>query len=62
MAEFKSILVPKKCTFLKTRYLNPEVYSRISDPAVNKEKAAQRKQRKTVKATIPLMKAIVSLK
>ena len=37
-------------------------YSRISDPAVNKDKEAQRKQRQTVKATIPLMKAIVSLK
>ena len=37
-------------------------YFRISDPAVNKDKEAQRKQRQTVKATIPLMKAIVSLK
>ena len=37
-------------------------YSRISDPAVNKDKEAQRKQRQKVKATIPLMKAIVSLK
>ena len=33
-AEFKSILVPKNCTFMKTPYLNPEIYSRISDPAV----------------------------
>ena len=47
---------------MKTLYLNPEIYSRISDPAVNKDKAAQRKQRQTVKVTIPLMKAIVSLK
>ena len=46
MAEFKSILVPKKCTFLKTHYLNPEIYSRISDPAVNKERAAQRSKEK----------------
>ena len=61
-AEFKSILVPKNCTFMKTPYLNPETYFRISDPAVNKDKAAQRKQRQTVKATIPMMKAIVSLK
>ena len=61
-AEFKSILVPKNCTFMKTPYLNPEIYSRISGLAVNKDKAAQRKQRQTVKAIIPLMKAIVSLK
>ena len=47
---------------MKTPYLNREIYSRISDPAVNKDKEAQRKQRQTVKATIPLMKAIVSLK
>ena len=60
--EFKSILIPKNCTFMKTPYLNPEIYSRISDPTVNKDKAGERKQRQTVKATIPLMKAIVSLK
>ena len=60
--EFKNILVPKNCTFMKTPYLNPKIYSRISDPAVDKDKTAQRKQRQTVKATIPLMKAIVSLK
>ena len=47
---------------MKTSYLNPEIYSRILDPAVDKNKAAQRKQRQTVKATIPLMKNIVSLK
>ena len=47
---------------MKTPFLNPEIYSKISDPAVNKDKAAQRKQRQTVKATIPLMKAILSLK
>ena len=47
---------------MKTPYLNREIYSRISDPAVNKDKEAQRKQRQKVKATIPLMKAIVSLK
>ena len=61
-AEFKSILVPKNCIFMKAPYLNPEIYSRISDPAVNKDKAAERKQRETVKANIPLMKVIVSLK
>ena len=60
--EFKSILVPKNCNFMTTPYLNPEIYSRISDPSVNKDKAAQRKQRQTVKITILLMKAIVSLK
>ena len=60
--EFKSILIPKNCTFMKTPYLNPEIYSRISDPTVNKDKAGERKQRQTVEATIPLMKAIVSLK
>ena len=60
--ESKSILVPKNCTFIKTPYLNPKIYSRISYQAVNKDKTAQRKQRQTVKVTIPLMKAIVSLK
>ena len=59
---FKSILIPKNCNLMKTPYLNREIYSRISDPAVNKDKEAQRKQRQKVKATIPLMKAIVSLK
>ena len=29
---------------MKTPYRNLEIYSRISDPAVNKDKAAQRKQ------------------
>ena len=60
--EFKSIFVPKNCTFMKTLYLNPEIYSRISDAAVNEDKAAQTNQRQTVKATIPLMKAIASLR
>ena len=47
---------------MKTPYLNPEIYSRISDPAVYNDKGAQRKQKKTVKASIPLINAIVSLK
>ena len=47
---------------MKTPYLNPEIYSRISHPAVYNDKAAQRKQRETVKASIPLINAIVSLK
>ena len=47
---------------MKTLYLNPEIYSRISDAAVNEDKAAQTNQRQTVKATIPLMKAIASLR
>ena len=29
---------------MKTPYLSPEIYSRASDPAVNKDKAVQRKQ------------------
>ena len=61
-AEFKSILIPKNCTFMKTPWLNPEIYSKISDSAVNKDKGAQRKQRQTTKAAIPLMKALVTLK
>ena len=47
---------------MKTPYLNPEIYSRISHPAVYNDKAAQRKQRETVKASIPLINAIASLK
>ena len=47
---------------MKIPYLNPKIYSRISDPAINKDKAAQRKQRQTMKPTIPLTNAIVSLK
>ena len=47
---------------MKTPYLNPEICSRRSDLAVNKDKTAQRKQRQTVKVTISLMKAITSLK
>ena len=38
------------------------MYSRISDPTINKDKAAQKKQAQTVNATIPLMKAMISLK
>ena len=38
------------------------MYSRISDPTINKDKAAQKKQGQTVNATIPLMKAMISLK
>ena len=34
---------------MKTAFLNPEIYSKISDPTVNKDKAAQRKQRQTDK-------------
>ena len=45
-AESKSILVPKNCTFMKIPYPNPKIYSRISDPAVNKDKAAQKNRDK----------------
>ena len=33
--------------FYENPYLNNEIYSRISDPAVNKDKAAQKKQKKS---------------
>ena len=47
---------------MKTPNLNPEIYSRILDRVVNKDKAAQRKQRQKVKAIIPLMNVIILLK
>ena len=47
---------------MKTPYLNSKIYFRVSDPAVDKDKVAQKKQSQIIKATIPLMKAIVSFK
>ena len=47
---------------MKIPYLNPEIHSRILDPAVNKDKGAQRKLRQIVKIIIPLIKTIISLK
>ena len=47
---------------MKTPYLNSKIYFRVSDPAVDKDKMAQKKQGQIVKATIPLRKAIVSFK
>ena len=52
-AEFNSILIRKGCTFMKIPHLNPNIYCRISDPIVNKDKAAPGE---AVMANIPLMR------
>ena len=47
---------------MKIPYLNPEIHSRILDPAVNKDKGGGRGLRQIVKIIIPLIKTIISLK
>ena len=63
--EFKNILIVHYCSYLKTTYLNSEIYitsSKLHDAAKNKDKGTQWKQRAYIKATVPLMQAIVNLK
>ena len=60
--EFKNTLIPSKCSYLKTPYLNSEIYNKLHDAATNWDNGAQRKQRAFVKATIPLMQVVVNLK
>ena len=60
--EFKNILIPSNCSYLKTPYLNSEIYSKLHDAATDRAKGARRKQRAYVKATIPLMQAVANLK
>ena len=60
--EFKNILIHSNCSYLKTPYLNSEIYNKLHDAATNRDKGGQRKQRAYVKATIPLMQAVVNLK
>ena len=60
--ELKNILIPSNCSYLKSPYLNSEIYNKLHDVAINRDKGAQRKQRAYVNATIPLMQAVVNLK
>ena len=47
---------------MKKPYFNSEIYSKLNEAATSKDTDAQRKQRAFVKATIPLIQAVVSLK
>ena len=62
LVEFKNILIPSNCSYLKTPYLNSEIYNKLHDAATNRDDGTQWKQRAFVKATIPLMQAVVNLK
>ena len=46
---FKKIKVPSNCKFMTTPLLNPEIYNLAYDNVKAKDKAAQRRQRLTVK-------------
>ena len=59
---FKNILTPSNCSYLKTSYLNSEIYNKLHDAVTNMDKGAQHKQRAYVKATIPFMQVVVNLK
>ena len=39
--EFKAIQIPQNCEYMKTSYLNSEIYSKLYEAAVNKDKCAQ---------------------
>ena len=60
--KFKNILILSNSSFLKTPYLNSEIYNKLHDAATNRDKDAKPKQRAYIKATIPLMPAVVNLK
>ena len=60
--ELKNILIPSNCSYLKSPYLNSEIYNKLHDVAINRDKGAQRKQRAYVNATIPLMQVVFNLK
>ena len=47
---------------MKTPYLKLEIYSKLNEAAVNKDKSTQRRQRMSGKATIPVVKTVVALK
>ena len=42
--EFKNILIPSNCSYLKTPYLHLEIYSKLHDTATNWDKGAQREK------------------
>ena len=58
----KNTLIPENCLFMKTPLLNPEIYNKVNDSAISRDKATQRKQRLLLKSTIPLIKTVVVLK
>ena len=60
--EFRDILIPKNCPFMKTPLLNNEIYNVMLGPSTSKDKANQRRQRMAAKAAIPVMKSIIELK
>ena len=60
--EFKNILIPSNCSYLKPQYLNPEIHNKLHDAATNRDQDEQLRQRAYVKATILLMQAVVNLK
>ena len=60
--KFKNILISNNSSYSKTQYLNSEIYNKVHDATTNRAKGAQRRQRAYVKATIPLIQAVVNLK
>ena len=42
---FKNTLIPSNCSYLEIPYLNSEIYNKMHDPAINRDKGAQRKQK-----------------
>ena len=42
--EFKNILIPSNCSYLKTPYLHLKIYSKLYDTATNWDKGAQREK------------------
>ena len=54
--------IPSNCKFMTTPLLNPEIYNLIFDNVKAKDKAAQRRQRLTVKASVPILTAMALLK
>ena len=59
--ELKNTLIPGNCPFMKTSLLNPEIYNKVNEYAISRDKDAQRKERFLVKSTIPLKKTAVAL-
>ena len=60
--ELKKIKVPGNAKFLTTPLLNPEIYNILYDSSIQKDKAAQRRQRMIVKAATPILQALQSLR
>ena len=60
--EPKNMLIPENWPFMNTSLLNPEIYNKVNDFAISRDKGAQRKQRLLVKSTIPLIKVVVAFK